>query len=288
MDCSLPGFSAMEFSRQEHWSGLPFPLPGNLPDPGIEPRSPVLQALCCLGHRGSPPQSGFNKVKGSLRPAIPTPSILHVAHSKNIPRPCNTERVSRFAQIRALQVCAPICTSVDTAHVHTHMHIYTHVCPQHCSDSQHFSLPQPARPRAKSHKPPHLQVAHRSRRLLPPFQATPGPSAPRAEAASAHGSHPPLPRKQAFSGGLGFKAEGQSPPHSFLPWSMEKNPFAASNLKNERKEKKLECRKRYLAILGLSSPHKSRPLFPSLTASCHLGRPTGAILAAPLPGSLFE
>ena len=33
----------MEFSRQEHWSGLPFPSPGDLPDPGIEPRSPDLQ-----------------------------------------------------------------------------------------------------------------------------------------------------------------------------------------------------------------------------------------------------
>ena len=33
---------SMEFSRQEYWSGLPFPSPGNLPDPGIEPASPAL------------------------------------------------------------------------------------------------------------------------------------------------------------------------------------------------------------------------------------------------------
>jgi len=32
----------MEFSRQEYWSGLPFPPPGDLPDPGIEPVSPAL------------------------------------------------------------------------------------------------------------------------------------------------------------------------------------------------------------------------------------------------------
>ena len=32
----------MEFSRQEYWSGLPFPFPGELPDPGIEPSSPAL------------------------------------------------------------------------------------------------------------------------------------------------------------------------------------------------------------------------------------------------------
>ena len=33
---------SMGFSRQEYWSGLPFPSPGNLLDPGIEPRSPAL------------------------------------------------------------------------------------------------------------------------------------------------------------------------------------------------------------------------------------------------------
>ena len=36
--------SSMEFSRQEYWSGLPFPSPGDLSNPGIEPRSPALQA----------------------------------------------------------------------------------------------------------------------------------------------------------------------------------------------------------------------------------------------------
>ena len=35
---------SMGFSRQEYWSGLPFPSPGDLPDPGIEPGSPSLRA----------------------------------------------------------------------------------------------------------------------------------------------------------------------------------------------------------------------------------------------------
>ena len=35
---------SMEFSRQEYWSGLPFPSPGDLPDPGVKPGSPALQA----------------------------------------------------------------------------------------------------------------------------------------------------------------------------------------------------------------------------------------------------
>ena len=40
--CQAP--LSMAFSRQEYWGGLPFPSPGDLPDPGIKPRSPALQA----------------------------------------------------------------------------------------------------------------------------------------------------------------------------------------------------------------------------------------------------
>ena len=43
VDYSLPAPLSLEFSRQEYWSWLPFPSPGNLPGPGIEPRSPALQ-----------------------------------------------------------------------------------------------------------------------------------------------------------------------------------------------------------------------------------------------------
>ena len=43
MDCSLLGSLSMGFSRKEYWSGLPFPPPGDLPKPGIKPRSPALQ-----------------------------------------------------------------------------------------------------------------------------------------------------------------------------------------------------------------------------------------------------
>ena len=46
---------SMAFSRQEYWSGLPCPQPGDLPNPGVEPRSPVLQAhSLLLSHQGSP------------------------------------------------------------------------------------------------------------------------------------------------------------------------------------------------------------------------------------------
>ena len=43
------------FSKQEYWSGLPFPSPGDLPNPGIEPASSALQAdSLALSHLGSP------------------------------------------------------------------------------------------------------------------------------------------------------------------------------------------------------------------------------------------
>ena len=46
MDCSPPGSSVhVEFSRQEYWSGLPFPSSGDLLNPGIEPASPESLAL---------------------------------------------------------------------------------------------------------------------------------------------------------------------------------------------------------------------------------------------------
>ena len=42
VDCSPPAPLPMEFSRQEYWSGLPLPPPGDLPNPGIKPASPAL------------------------------------------------------------------------------------------------------------------------------------------------------------------------------------------------------------------------------------------------------
>ena len=45
---------SMRFHRQEHWSGLPFPSPGDLPNPGIEPMSPARQVDSLpLSHQGS-------------------------------------------------------------------------------------------------------------------------------------------------------------------------------------------------------------------------------------------
>ena len=48
MDYSLPGSSVHGVLQKEYWSGLPLPSPGDLPDPGIEPGSLILQAESLL------------------------------------------------------------------------------------------------------------------------------------------------------------------------------------------------------------------------------------------------
>ena len=45
---------SMEFSRQEYWSGLPLPSPGDLPNPGTEPRSPALKVSLPSEPQGKP------------------------------------------------------------------------------------------------------------------------------------------------------------------------------------------------------------------------------------------
>ena len=49
----------MEFSRQEYWNGLPFPSPGDLPDPGTEPWPPTLREVSLLSESPGDPYKSF-------------------------------------------------------------------------------------------------------------------------------------------------------------------------------------------------------------------------------------
>ena len=74
---------SLGFSRQEYWSGLPFLPPGDLPDPGIEPGSPALQAdslpseleysssiyLCIIFKKEMPPLQGVGSTISLHQPA---------------------------------------------------------------------------------------------------------------------------------------------------------------------------------------------------------------------------
>ena len=86
---------SMEFSRQEYWSVLPFPSPGDLPDPGTEPRSPALQADALLSEPpGKPIQY---KAVSSPRPVLtvlPHHGSLKM-QGKNIFKPLRLKRTEQ-------------------------------------------------------------------------------------------------------------------------------------------------------------------------------------------------
>ena len=53
---------SMGFSRQEYWNGLPFPSPGDLCNPGIEPRSPALQAGALTSEPPEKPMTNLDSI----------------------------------------------------------------------------------------------------------------------------------------------------------------------------------------------------------------------------------
>ena len=69
MDCSLPGSSVHRIFQQEYWSGWPFPSLEDLPDLGIEPRSPALEADALTSEPpGKPGYGQMNNFDGNVYP----------------------------------------------------------------------------------------------------------------------------------------------------------------------------------------------------------------------------
>ena len=106
---------SMGFSRQDYWSGLPFPSPGDLPDPWIEPGSPALQMDALLSEPPGKPSVDsiqFSSVQ-SLSPVwlFATPWIasrqasLSITNSQNSPRLTSIESVMPSSH---LILCHPL------------------------------------------------------------------------------------------------------------------------------------------------------------------------------------
>ena len=82
---------SMGFSRQEYWSGLPFPSPGDLHNRGIEPRSPTLQAdalpseppgkplVCVIPYKLNSSKFGASRVRLPCYCRYPCPNVNHFA-----------------------------------------------------------------------------------------------------------------------------------------------------------------------------------------------------------------
>ena len=98
MDCSPPGHQAplsMGFSRQEYWSGLPCPPPGNLPHPGTEPTSPVSSALQVDSLPTLPPWKPLKESSGEYKICIQITIIRADKRNHKLP----------YGQISVLRHC---------------------------------------------------------------------------------------------------------------------------------------------------------------------------------------
>ena len=89
-----------EFSRPEYWSGWPFPSPGDLPNPGIEPRSPALQAdsLPAEPH-GKPKNPGVGSLSLLQRPFLPQESGSPALPMDSLPTELSGKPLVRMAII---------------------------------------------------------------------------------------------------------------------------------------------------------------------------------------------
>ena len=113
MDCSPAGSSVHGILQQEYWSGLPFPSPGDLPDPGIESRFPALQAdslplesprkpsvLWCddwspfLPRKMTSKDITADRLEGFTPPAHPHPVLDHTDKDQKVPASCQNPKVS--------------------------------------------------------------------------------------------------------------------------------------------------------------------------------------------------
>ena len=102
------------FSRQEYWSGLPCPPPGDLPNPGIEPRCPALQADSLLTESpGKPKNTGVGSLS-LLHGIFPTPELnLGLLHCRWI--------------LYQLSYQGSPCKCL---HTYTYMYIHLYICKQ--------------------------------------------------------------------------------------------------------------------------------------------------------------
>ena len=115
----------MGFPRQEYFSELPFPSPGDLPDPGIEPTSPALQAESWLCHQGRPnyrlplgkffkllmpqfPHTTVSRTRMSIHVCLHTHTHTHTTQNSVL---CRVSTYICFA--KSLQSCLTLCDPID-------------------------------------------------------------------------------------------------------------------------------------------------------------------------------
>ena len=99
-----------EFSRQEYWSGLPFPSAGDLPNPGIEPRSPALPADALPSEPPGKPQDRRQKKRKRSSGAL-IGGRRRKKHRLLLKTLCAAAAAAAAA--KSLQSCPTLCDPID-------------------------------------------------------------------------------------------------------------------------------------------------------------------------------
>ena len=109
---------SMGFSRQEHWRGVLFPPPGHLPNPGIKPRSPSLQADSLPSEpQGSPRTLEWGDYcfsRGSSRPTNQT-GLSPALQADSLPVELPGKPCRKLLSHRGKNQYFAICSNVDTS-----------------------------------------------------------------------------------------------------------------------------------------------------------------------------
>ena len=100
MDCSLSGSSVHGIFQAKCWSGLPFPSPGDLPDPGIEPRSPTLQADTLPSEPPGKQNAGLVEAQAGIKIARRNISNLRYADDTTLMAESEEERNSLLMKVK--------------------------------------------------------------------------------------------------------------------------------------------------------------------------------------------
>ena len=125
---------SMEFSRQEYWSELPFPSPGDFPNPGIEPQSPELQADALLSEPPGKPSVQFS----SFTQSCPT---LFNPMNRSMPGPPVHPQLPEFTQTHVHREMSMMMSMRWTSAISTSVVPFSS-CPQSFPASGSFPMSQ--------------------------------------------------------------------------------------------------------------------------------------------------
>ena len=131
VNCQAP--LSMGFSRQEYWSGLPFPYPWSLPNPGIEPVSSALAGSLPLIHQGSPVSLcctletstalyiSYTSIRNKYLPALPATNKWNSNHTHRVIS--IAPLIHSFSQVKKFRSAQNLHVGIHSSVTHNHQRL---------------------------------------------------------------------------------------------------------------------------------------------------------------------